>query len=417
MNRWLAFGGLFVVAAWAASMPSRAACVAADGGIGGTGIVAEGGIGGTGAIAAGGIGGTGTLAAGGIGGTGIVGAITGFASICVNGFEVHFDNGATVTVNGELADAKQLAVGQIIAVHAENSPRGLVTNSVAVLNALEGPVTDVLAEQGIVRVMGRTVRITADSSLDGLSGLHDLKQGNLVRVGGYRNAQGEILATRIQLTQSLRESSAIGPISSVSGGGFTLDGLPLTLMAGMPPAGGESLVRGSWNGKALIATEIRPDPWLHFVAHVERVVVDGLIVRTGPEHMKIGGIEVRIDKATEVSGGSHDALIDGRKVRITGRIEGGRQLRAEHVELGHISGTENGTQRQPTRKSGAMEAGANPDRSSMSNEMSGGVRADNINRMDRLEKPERMELPAGMEHIMIHQPQMQMPQMGRPGGR
>src|SRR5213075_3081748 len=65
-------------------------------------IQAPGGTGGTG-VAPGGVGGTGIGSEsdnGGIGGTGIVGTITGFASICVNGLEVHFSNDVPVSENG-----------------------------------------------------------------------------------------------------------------------------------------------------------------------------------------------------------------------------------------------------------------------------------------------------------------------------
>ena len=67
-------------------------------GFGGTGSVADRGIGGTGQMADRGFGGTGQVADRGLGGTGIVGTITGFASVCVNGVEVAFDATAPVLV-------------------------------------------------------------------------------------------------------------------------------------------------------------------------------------------------------------------------------------------------------------------------------------------------------------------------------
>ena len=81
----------------------------AQSGIGGTGLL-DGGTGGTG-NPEGGIGGTGNVANdGGIGGTGIIGIITGFASICVNGVEIHYDINTPVSVDGQLSIARDLAV-------------------------------------------------------------------------------------------------------------------------------------------------------------------------------------------------------------------------------------------------------------------------------------------------------------------
>src|ERR1019366_650987 len=110
MTTWLRTVALrMLVGLWTAmltTVPNLAfaadACIAPDGGIGGTGSPQssarggsggtgspespeKGGIGGTGAPQSqteGGIGGTGQQADGGIGGTGIVGIITGFGSVC-----------------------------------------------------------------------------------------------------------------------------------------------------------------------------------------------------------------------------------------------------------------------------------------------------------------------------------------------
>src|ERR1700687_2638762 len=57
-------------------------------------VVVERGIGGTGAPA------KTHLSDRGIGGTGIVGVVTGFASICVDGLEVRLDKTASVSING-----------------------------------------------------------------------------------------------------------------------------------------------------------------------------------------------------------------------------------------------------------------------------------------------------------------------------
>lgn len=128
-----------------------------NGGVGGTGAPVQqrpGGTGGTGAVAEGvdgtyfdqrhgDVGGTGTpiLRPGGTGGTGIVGTITGFASICVNGMEVHYGKDVPVSENGAPASSGHLAIGQVVAVEAFATQRGLQAGRISILNVFEGPLT------------------------------------------------------------------------------------------------------------------------------------------------------------------------------------------------------------------------------------------------------------------------------------
>ncbi|MBS4098938.1 MAG: hypothetical protein KGZ83_19110 [Sulfuricella sp.] len=411
-------GGLIAAVLLALSLSAHAApgCTASDGGTGGTGVVNDGGTGGTGATDEGGTGGTGIRAeggTGGTGGTGIVGAITGFASICVNGLEVYFDAATAVTVNGEAGDIGRLAVGQLIALRADNSLKGLVTRNVAVLHVLEGPVTEGLGESGAVRVMGRTVYAAA-ATLGGLSRLADLQAGNWVQVSGYRNAQGEVVATRIDLVEKRPAASAIGVLNRDRENGVALDGLPVSGMAEIPSSDGEVLVRGAWNGKALVVERMQPDPSLPFAGQVERVVVEGLVLRAGDAHLRISGFDVRMEKNTAISGGNRDELAEGRKVRITGRLESGRHLRAERIELGRVGSGERSTRQQSGQKTDAIGGRAMmSDVPGMAERMSGAERAERMERMERIDRPERMEHPAGMEHMT----RPHTMDMVRPGGK
>src|SRR3954463_13603997 len=63
-----------------------------------------------------GLGGTGVVARAqdrGLGGTGIIGIVTGFGSICVNGFEVEVDRTSAVTVEGLAARRADVRLGQL----------------------------------------------------------------------------------------------------------------------------------------------------------------------------------------------------------------------------------------------------------------------------------------------------------------
>ncbi|MFA6489038.1 MAG: DUF5666 domain-containing protein, partial [Sideroxydans sp.] len=147
-----------------------AACVAEEGGIGGTGAPL--------AISAleneGGIGGTGAQAKGGIGGTGIVGTITGFASVCINGLEVNYDDATRVSSNGQAAGIEKLAIGQVIAIDAMDAKNGMLAREIEILNAVEGPVTGLKVEGGLVEVMGQQVRLNDATRLDGIAAVQEI---------------------------------------------------------------------------------------------------------------------------------------------------------------------------------------------------------------------------------------------------
>src|SRR6185369_276269 len=136
-----------------ASAPGLGGTGIANGGIGGTGI-SGGGLGGTG-ISGTGIGGTG-ISEGGIGGTGIVGVITGFASICVNGVEVHYDADTPVIADGRQGQAGELAVGQVVAVSANGKGAEVAARRIAMIHVLIGPVGMVDADAGRLEVLGQT---------------------------------------------------------------------------------------------------------------------------------------------------------------------------------------------------------------------------------------------------------------------
>lgn len=386
-------------------------------GIGGTGAPQVQGIGGTGAPQARGIGGTGALAQdGGIGGTGIVGTITGFASVCVNGLEVHYDEATPVSMNGRAVNAAELAVGQVIAVEAQPGARGLSARSIAVLNALEGPITAIGA--GRLEVMGQPVRLAP-----GLAGPPaGLAPGVAVRVSGLRAADGTVLATHLSRAPAAGAASAIGDLAG-TGERRSLHGLPLS---GAPAAErGEVLVRGDWDGQRLHVRELRRDPSAPFAGQVERLVVEGLV--QGPlrdRTLRVGGFEAQISAATRFDDGAAAALSEGRRVRVAGRAEGARRLLAERVSV-ERGGPGGGTRlrepgsgkRDEADSKGATDdggrgseargdedrsgSGGGEDRSGSGggsgSGSSGSGGSDRVERIERIDRPDRPDRPERIE--------------------
>lgn len=100
-------------------------------------LVQNGGSGGTGRMP-GGSGGTGRMP-GGSGGTGIIGTITAFGSVCVNGLEIDFDSSTALSHNGVRTHLRALALGQIVTIAASGPESRLAAQHILILDALQGP--------------------------------------------------------------------------------------------------------------------------------------------------------------------------------------------------------------------------------------------------------------------------------------
>lgn len=292
-----------------------------EGGIGGTGSPTRSGIGGTGSavtpLASGGIGGTGAPASdGGVGGTGIVGTITGFASICVNGVEVHYGDSVPVSENGRSGTLSRLAIGQVVAVEAGLSARGLEAREISILHAYEGPVTALPSRAAPLQVMGRPVALAPAARVD-----KALRVGEFVRVSGFRNARGEVVATRVERAPKLREASAIGRVERAG----SLNGLALA--GASVAASGETLVRGRWNGRALSVTKAQSNPSTPFAGRVREAIVEGLVLVIAERRLEISGFTVELDATTT------EGLVRDSRVRVHGRFTGTREIRAGRVEF------------------------------------------------------------------------------------
>ncbi|WP_422422311.1 DUF5666 domain-containing protein [Pseudomonas sp. GZD-222] len=385
------------------------------GGTGGTGIQSDnGGVGGTGAPIQqrpGGTGGTGTpiWSPGGTGGTGIVGTITGFASICVNGMEVHFGKDVPVSVNGVAASSDHLAIGQVVAVESFASKRGLEAGRISILNVYEGPLTALPHASSPLRVMGQAVHLAQGARV-----AEGLRPGEPVRVSGLRNAQGEVVASRIERAPGLKDASAIGSIDRTG----SLQGLKLGSRVAPTQ---EVLVRGQWSGRQLEVAQSRPDPSLPFAGRVHNVVIEGLVQGRQDQRLVVGGFNVTMGRETLVVGEQPARLALDQRVRVSGVLSGEREVRAARVEL-HVdradtpgrerSGPNNrldDDSEQRTDHSGSGDSGAEDSGKSGAVDHSGKTeqvekveqpeKEDHSGRSDKVEKVEKAEKVEKVEKV------------------
>jgi hypothetical protein len=133
----------------------------------------------------------------------VAGTLTGFGSVVIDG--VHYPEGnvnAARDVDGIVERAITMAgvkIGQ--QVEASLDDQGRVTK-VLVRATAEGPVEAVDVTAATLTVAGQTIHVTTGDGatlFEGAAGLEDLSAGDWVEVHGTLNADGEIVATRIEV--------------------------------------------------------------------------------------------------------------------------------------------------------------------------------------------------------------------------
>ncbi|ARO88793.3 hypothetical protein EBAPG3_014015 [Nitrosospira lacus] len=365
----------------------------ATSGIGGRGALAKSGVGGTGAVTdrsgmggtgikEGGIGGTGQMVNdGGIGGTGIIGVITGFASVCVNGVEIQYDATTPVSVDGRPSTAHDLAVGQVIVVRAHGVGTEVTARNIAVVHAVVGPISSVNAASGELHVLGQTVHAKEHGNLA------NFKTGDWVRVSGHRLANGDVTASRIEPSQQLAEARINGHVTQVDANGFVVDGARVNLDKQSLPTsiarGAEVSVSGHWDGTSLRAHHVQVEPSRDSMGRVEHIVIEGYVHASHGRELDLGIRKVTLDSNLQILGGSADDLKPNQHIQVSGRVGEDQRVTVDRVEVRHerpdqgeerrdrsLRSSNDGRVRDDSKKESERESGR--DRSSDSDSRSSG---------------------------------------------
>jgi hypothetical protein len=227
----------------------RAACRAGDDG---GPVTVDRGIGGTGAPAR-----TRTSDRG-IGGTGIVGVVTGFASICVDGLEVRLDRNLPVSVNGTAATVKQLRAGQLVVIEAAGQETAAHTvdqaKKISVRYEVSGPIESVDTAVGAMVVAGQRVLVLPTTRVAGRFAL-----GDWTTVSGLRQPDGTVVASRLDRgragTVFVRgQIIRVGDTTRI--GALVLHGLPVTIVK----EGAFVSIAGSYADRIAEVRSIEADP-------------------------------------------------------------------------------------------------------------------------------------------------------------
>ncbi len=253
------------------------------------------------------------------GATGIVGTVTGFGSILVNGFEVDYAGATPTTADlyGGL-DPKSIRVGQVVEIEAEGDGKHLTARRIAVRYEVAGPIESIDPRSGTVRVLGQTV--AADKSIVGTSRsgtLSDLAVGDRIDVSGLRRADGVIVASRIDMSNVGKPAWLRGQVETAGDNGFIVNGVriaPSTFdRASAPVAGDAVAIQGSYSAGTFQAAKITRLPKEPFAGRFAHLSIEGFVSDRGGGGRFIGGLHLG-------EGASAANLRSGDRVIVDGRI-------------------------------------------------------------------------------------------------
>ena len=289
------------------------------------------GIGGTGMLTLRpGIGGTG-IEDGGIGGTGIAGVITGFASICVNGIEVHYDQDTPVDEDGSPGSLAGLAVGQVVTVNAQGKGDELKARRIALTHMVIGPVESVDTSRNVFKVLGQEVHADTNALP---------RIGQWVRVSGLRQQDGTIAVSRLQTIAAQAQVQLVGTLDLVNGNAMAIGGAMIKLQAGTVMAdakalrpGSELLVRGAWRDGQLVAQRIESEPTRKNLGAVERVVLEGFVRSSSAQTIDIGQGPMALGQHLKGMDGDHRSLAANQRVRVIAAVSKDREISVERIEV------------------------------------------------------------------------------------
>jgi hypothetical protein len=274
----------------------------------------------------------------------VVGPITGFGSVFVNGIE-YITSGAQILIDGQAGAEAQLHAGQIVTIKGSANTGGATgtATEVSFSGDAQGPATDIDLVNNTFVVLGQTVRATGSTLFDESvqpADLTGLPTGALVEVSGFPDAEGEIVASRVDLKSAGTNLQVRGVVQALdtTAHTFRINALIVDYsgaMAATTLANGSTVeVQGAALTSAgdLQATHVEVLPTLGAAAN-QHADIEGLITSlTSAGNFSLQGQDVTTDANTQfVLHGI--ALGVNVKVDIQGAFDASGVLLAQKIEV------------------------------------------------------------------------------------
>ncbi|HEY8033936.1 MAG TPA: DUF5666 domain-containing protein [Methylocella sp.] len=275
----------------------------------------------------------------GIGGTGIIGTITGFGSILVNGFEIDYAPDQLVSSDeGTSLHPDALRIGQVVEVEADGDGQRVRARSIAVRHEVAGRIESIDRESGSLVVLGQTVSadkgIVADQKGPGSRSLSDLAVGDSIDVSGLRRDDGVIVASRVDRLATGRSALIRGTVTAVDDAGFTVGQLRVTAPPNhqltRPVVGAEVAVMGAMAQGSFSPRRIEIAPRAPFAGRIKRLSVEGYVGHGRSGALSVGGVVLGGAK-----GGAQAQF--GNRVIINGGMDEHRHLIPTTVRPSHVN--------------------------------------------------------------------------------
>ncbi len=282
------------------------------------------------------------------------GMVTGFGSVIVNG--VHYDvKGASIEIDGESLVESDLKIGQIVRISGKVNSDGIhgTATKLEGESQLVGPITSIDLTAGTLIALGQTIIITADTFFDDDVTVDQLKVGDIIKVSSYTNAEGKLIATRIDVKSSLANNKyqLTGDIENLNTTAmtFTINGTlvdyskaTLSALRGATLENGLKIrVIGSFSADVFVAVGNLHPSHLGF-KHDDDHEKGDLVTLSGPVTELISGTSFTIEEtvilittSTRFEGGDSDDLLEGTQVKVYGELDANQNLVAKKIKLNY----------------------------------------------------------------------------------
>ncbi|WP_177420796.1 DUF5666 domain-containing protein [endosymbiont of Lamellibrachia barhami] len=285
----------------------------------------------------------------------VLGRVTGFGSVFVDGVEYETDN-TQITVNGVPADESALKLGMVVLLKGNSDGSHGEAFNIDVSDEIHGFVDENLTGSGgALQVMGQTVfsdpLTVFESAVAGITTIAAIPQGAIVEISGYRDADGALFATRIELKKLALdpgdEVSVKGRIEALDenaerltlgtmGVDYSQAEIKDVLIVGrfyeISSRQGRSPISGDLIADEIEAAEDAADQIN--TDEGEQIKLEGRIDKLLTANLfTLNGLEILVNPQTEFEDGDQQQLAENALIKVRGHLNEQGQVSADEIEF------------------------------------------------------------------------------------